>query len=52
MTPFTVDITKYVKGNSRTPQVIIVRVQDRAGAGGIWKRVRLVSKIKKQAEKK
>lgn len=47
MTPFTVDITKYVKGNSRTPQIIIVRVLDRAGAGGIWKPVRLVSKIKK-----
>ena len=45
-TPFTVDITKYVKGNSRTPQIIIVRVEDKAGAGGIWKRVWLVSKAK------
>ena len=46
-TPFTVDITKFVKGNSRTPQFIIVRVEDKAGAGGIWKRVWLVSKMKK-----
>ena len=45
-TPFTVDITKYVKGNSRTPQIIIVRVEDKAGAGGIWKRVWLVSRKK------
>ena len=46
-TPFTVDITKYVKGNSRTPQIIMVRVGDKGGAGGIWKEVFLVSKEKK-----
>ena len=47
-TPFTVDITKFVKGeSSRKPQYVIVRVQDKAGAGGIWKRVWLVSKMKK-----
>ncbi|MBO5761479.1 MAG: DUF4838 domain-containing protein [Lentisphaeria bacterium] len=45
-TPFTVDITRFVKGNARTPQIIIVRVEDKAGAGGIWKRVWLVSKMK------
>jgi hypothetical protein len=42
-----VDITKYVKGNSRTPQIIMVRVGDKGGAGGIWKEVFLVSKEKK-----
>jgi hypothetical protein len=41
-----VDIKKYGKGNARTPQIIIVRVEDKAGAGGIWKRVWLVSKMK------
>ena len=46
-TPFTVDITKYVKGNSSTPQIIMVRVGDKGGAGGIWKEVFLVSKEKK-----
>ena len=45
-TPFSVNITKYVKGNSRTPQFITVRVGDRGGAGGIWKQVFLVSKAK------
>ncbi len=46
-TPFTVDITKFVKGNARTPQYITVRVEDKSGAGGIWKQVFLVSKEKK-----
>ena len=46
-TPFTVDITPFIKGSgSRKPQYIIVRVEDRGGAGGIWKRVWLVSKKK------
>ena len=45
-TPFTVDITNHIKGDARTPQVVIVRVEDKNGAGGIWKRVFLVSKEK------
>ncbi len=46
-TPFSVDITKFVKGDGRTPQYITVRVGDKGGAGGIWKEVFLVSKEKK-----
>ena len=47
-TPFSVNITKFIKGESpRKPQYIIVRVGDKGGAGGIWKRVWLVSKEKK-----
>lgn len=42
-TPFTIRIDPLVDWG-RQPQTITVRVEDRAGAGGIWKRVWLVSR--------
>jgi hypothetical protein len=43
--PFEIDITNEVDPSS-PEQTVTVRVEDKAGAGGIWKRVWLVSKLK------
>ena len=45
-TPFTIRIDPFIAWG-RQPQVITVRVEDRSGAGGIWKRVWLVSRAPK-----
>ncbi len=42
-TPFTIRIDPYLDWSKAT-QLIVVRVEDKAGMGGIWKRVWLVSK--------
>ena len=42
-TPFSIRIDPYVNWNTKT-QRVTVRVEDKAGAGGIWKPVWLVSK--------
>ena len=44
-TPFTIEITNQIDW-TRKDQEAIVRVEDKNGAGGIWKRVYLVSKEK------
>jgi hypothetical protein len=44
-TPFTIPISSVVDW-SRPRQAIIVKVEDRAGAGGIWKPVWVVSKTR------
>lgn len=41
-TPFTIDITDGINWNEKT-QYVIVRVEDKSGSGGIWKRVMLIS---------
>ena len=42
-TPFAIDITNFI--NWKKPhQTVVVRVEDKAGAGGIWKAVHLVAK--------
>ena len=45
-TPFAINITKLIDWN-KDRQEIVVKVQDRGGAGGIWKDVFLLSKKKK-----
>ena len=45
-TPFTINITKYIDW-TKDKQEIIVKVEDTAGAGGIWKEVFFISKKKK-----
>ena len=42
-TPFTIRIDPFIAWD-RQPQIMTVRVEDRAGAGGIWRRVWLVSR--------
>ncbi len=42
-TPFEIRIDPHFD-SERDPQLVIVRVEDRTGAGGIWKRVWLVSR--------
>ena len=42
-TPFTIRIDPFIAWD-RQPQVMTVRVEDRAGAGGIWRRVWLVAR--------
>ena len=44
--PFAVEITRCINWDLPS-QIVIVRVEDKFGAGGIWKRVMLVSKIAK-----
>ena len=44
-TPFTIEITRQIDWTKKE-QEAIVRVEDKNGAGGIWKRVYLVSKEK------
>ena len=44
-TPFAIDITKDIDWNKKV-QEIVVRVEDKNGAGGIWKEVYLLSKKK------
>ena len=44
-TPFTIPINDVIDW-SKPEQTIIVRVEDKAGAGGIWKPVWLVSKAR------
>lgn len=41
-TPFEIEIGPHVD-HARPFQLVTVRVEDKAGAGGIWKRVWLVS---------
>lgn len=46
--PFDVDITKSINWKQKKPYVdVVVCVEDKGGAGGIWKRVFLVSQKKK-----
>lgn len=45
-TPFTMDITKLIDWSVKT-QYLAVKVTDNQGAGGIWKRVYIVSKKNK-----
>lgn len=44
-TPFVIEITKGIDWKKKRQEAVI-RVEDRTGAGGIWKRVLLVSKGK------
>ena len=44
-TPFTIRIDPFVRWD-KPFQLFVVRVEDKAGAGGIWKRVWVVSKKK------
>lgn len=43
-TPFTIQINDCL--TEKGPQTVIVRVEDKSGAGGIWKQVWLLSKIR------
>lgn len=43
-TPFSIDITDCIDWKKST-QIVVVRVEDRSGSGGIWKDVMLVSKL-------
>ena len=42
--PFAIEITKCIDWKKPREQFVVVRVKDTAGAGGIWKRVWLVSR--------
>ena len=42
-TPFAIDITNFINWK-KSHQTVVVRVEDKAGAGGIWKAVHLVAK--------
>ena len=43
-TPFAIEITDYIDWKNPRANFVVVRVHDRGGAGGIWKRVWLLSK--------
>ena len=42
--PFSIEITDCIDWDSPS-QVVVVRVEDKSGGGGIWKDVMLVSKL-------